>query len=111
MEPTMRYCSAGVLVRRWALLAILAAVVSCAMGAEPEPPAPPPKQSDPTAAFLAPEAIQGRMKQVEASGGRAIGGLGMLVRQGAAAFKIWTGVEPPVDVMLAAAQSELDGRD
>jgi shikimate dehydrogenase len=47
------------------------------------------------------------MKQVEAAGGRAIGGLGMLVRQGAAAFKIWTGVEPPVDVMLAAAQSEL----
>lgn len=50
------------------------------------------------------------MKQVEAAGGRAIGGLGMLVRQGAAAFKIWTGVEPPVDVMLAAAQGELAKR-
>ena len=51
------------------------------------------------------------MRQVEAAGGRAIGGLGMLVRQGAAAFKLWTGVEPPVDVMFAAAQSELEKRN
>ena len=50
------------------------------------------------------------MQQVEMAGGRAIGGLGMLARQGAAAFKLWTGVEPPVDVMLAAAQAELDKR-
>ncbi len=47
------------------------------------------------------------MGQVEAAGGRAIGGLGMLVRQGAAAFRLWTGVEPPVDVMFAAAQDLL----
>ncbi len=47
------------------------------------------------------------MGQVEAAGGRTIGGLGMLVRQGAAAFRLWTGVEPPVDVMLAAAQEQL----
>ncbi len=47
------------------------------------------------------------MRQVEAAGGRAIGGLGMLVRQGAAAFRLWTGVEPPVDVMRAAAQAQL----
>ncbi len=51
------------------------------------------------------------MQQVEAAGGRAIGGLGMLARQGAAAFKLWTGVEPPVDVMLAAAQAELAKRE
>lgn len=50
------------------------------------------------------------MRQVEVAGGRAIGGLGMLVRQGAAAFKIWTGVEPPVDVMRAAAEHELGQR-
>jgi shikimate dehydrogenase len=49
------------------------------------------------------------MQQAEASGGRAVTGLGMLVRQGAAAFKIWTGVEPPVDVMLAAARDVLLG--
>jgi shikimate dehydrogenase len=47
------------------------------------------------------------MRQVEAAGGRAVGGLGMLVRQGAAAFKLWTGVEPPIEVMLAAARREL----
>ncbi|MEP7294296.1 MAG: shikimate dehydrogenase [Chloroflexota bacterium] len=47
------------------------------------------------------------MRQVEAAGGRAVGGLGMLVRQGAVAFKIWTGVEPPLDVMFAAAEQQL----
>lgn len=50
------------------------------------------------------------MQQVEAVDGRAVGGLGMLVRQGAAAFKIWTGVEPPIDVMMDAAQSALAER-
>jgi shikimate dehydrogenase len=30
------------------------------------------------------------------------GGLGMLVRQGALAFELWLGVEPPLDVMRAA---------
>lgn len=47
------------------------------------------------------------MAQVEAVGGRALGGLGMLVRQGAAAFKLWTGVEPPIDVMTRAAEEAL----
>ncbi len=47
------------------------------------------------------------MQQAEQHGGRAIGGLGMLVHQGAAAFKLWTGVEPPVEVMFEAARREL----
>jgi shikimate dehydrogenase len=47
------------------------------------------------------------LEQAEAHGGRAIGGLGMLVRQGAASFKIWTGVEPPIDVMFEAAREAL----
>jgi shikimate dehydrogenase len=47
------------------------------------------------------------MQQVEAHGGRAIGGLGMLVRQGAAAFQIWTGCEAPVEVMYTAAQEAI----
>jgi shikimate dehydrogenase len=50
------------------------------------------------------------MAQVEAAGGRAIGGLGMLVRQGALSFEIWTGVVPPFDVMLDAAQSALKAK-
>lgn len=51
------------------------------------------------------------MQQAQAAGGRAIGGLGMLVRQGAVAFKLWTGVEPPIDVMLDAARTALDARN
>jgi len=34
------------------------------------------------------------MRQCVARGGRAIGGLGMLARQGALSFEIWTGVAP-----------------
>jgi shikimate dehydrogenase len=48
------------------------------------------------------------MRQAEANGGQAIGGLGMLVRQGAAAFKIWTDQDAPVEVMYAAAQLALN---
>jgi shikimate dehydrogenase len=47
------------------------------------------------------------MRQAEAAGGRAIGGLGMLVRQGAAAFTIWTGQPAPIEVMLAAGREAL----
>jgi shikimate dehydrogenase len=35
-------------------------------------------------------------------GHRSIGGLGMLARQGAAAFQRWTGVDAPLDVMEAS---------
>ena len=48
------------------------------------------------------------MQQCVAHGGRAIGGLGMLARQGALSFEIWTGVAPPIDVMLGAAQAALE---
>ncbi|MCE2471678.1 MAG: shikimate dehydrogenase, partial [Anaerolineae bacterium] len=41
-------------------------------------------------------------------GGRAIGGLGMLARQGAIAFELWTGVEPPIDLMVRALQEALE---
>ncbi|MFO7321480.1 MAG: shikimate dehydrogenase [Chloroflexota bacterium] len=51
------------------------------------------------------------MAQAEAAGGRAIGGLGMLARQGAAAFEIWTGKQAPVDVMLNAARTVLRARE
>jgi shikimate dehydrogenase len=42
------------------------------------------------------------LQQARRSDARAIGGLGMLVRQGALAFEVWTGKEPPVEVMQAA---------
>lgn len=50
------------------------------------------------------------MQLAETHGGRAISGLGMLVRQGALSFKLWTGVEPPIDVMMQAAQEALAAR-
>lgn len=50
------------------------------------------------------------MQQAEAAGGRAIGGLGMLVRQGAAAFEIWTGLTAPVGVMFDAVTAALRER-
>ena len=40
------------------------------------------------------------LQQAEAAGARAIGGVGMLARQGAASFALWTGAEPPVDMMM-----------
>lgn len=37
------------------------------------------------------------------AGATAIGGLESLVRQGAESFRLWTGIEPPLDVMRSAA--------
>ena len=50
------------------------------------------------------------MQQCVAHGGRAIGGLGMLARQGAIAFAVWTGVQPPIEVMMAALRSALEDK-
>lgn len=43
------------------------------------------------------------------SGASAAGGLGMLLHQAALAFQIWTGVEPPMEAMSAAALLSLKG--
>jgi shikimate dehydrogenase len=50
------------------------------------------------------------LAQAEGAGVRAIGGLGMLVRQGALSFEEWTGKEAPVEVMGAAAEGALGVR-
>ena len=44
------------------------------------------------------------LRAAEARGARALDGLGMLVGQGAIAFKMWTGVDAPVDVMRKALE-------
>lgn len=45
-----------------------------------------------------------------AAGARAVDGVGMLVHQAAHAFRLWTGVAAPVDVMEAAARRELGAK-
>lgn len=45
------------------------------------------------------------LQKAAADGAQAIGGLGMLIWQGALAFELWTGQTPPVKTMLAAAEA------
>jgi shikimate dehydrogenase len=40
------------------------------------------------------------------SGARVIDGLEVLVHQGAASLRIWTGLEPPIETMRKAARGE-----
>lgn len=47
------------------------------------------------------------MSLAEDAGARTLGGLGMLVRQGALAFETWTDIAPPIDVMARAAREAL----
>lgn len=47
------------------------------------------------------------LRQARPAGARPVDGLGMLARQGARAFALWTGMEPPVEVMRAAALERL----
>ena len=47
------------------------------------------------------------LKKAEAAGCRTIDGLSMLLYQGAVQFKIWTGKQPPQDVMRDALLAEL----
>jgi shikimate dehydrogenase len=44
------------------------------------------------------------LRTAEARGSRTLDGLGMLVGQGAIAFKMWTGVDAPTDVMRRALE-------
>ena len=47
------------------------------------------------------------MKEARARGARVLGGLPMLIYQGAASFEMWTGKPAPVDVMFEAAKKAL----
>jgi shikimate dehydrogenase len=49
------------------------------------------------------------IEAAERGGAQTIGGLAMLVHQGAAAFRLWTGLEPPLEVMFRAARVALEG--
>jgi len=49
------------------------------------------------------------MAQAVRGGASVVGGLRMLVHQGAEAFALWTGREPPVETMFAACWAALGG--
>jgi shikimate dehydrogenase len=51
------------------------------------------------------------LKAAEDRGLRAADGLSMLIYKAARAFELWTGVEPPLDVMRRAAAVELEKKD
>jgi shikimate dehydrogenase len=46
----------------------------------------------------------------KAAGATAFGGLGLLLHQAALSFELWTGQQPPLDLMSAAALAELGER-
>ena len=50
------------------------------------------------------------LQQARLSGAQTINGLGMLVYQGAAALRLWTGIAPPLEVMRQAAMQNLRPR-
>ncbi len=50
------------------------------------------------------------LKEAAAAKATALGGLHMLVYQGVLSFQMWTGVDAPVDVMLAAATAGMTSR-
>ncbi|OGN92063.1 MAG: shikimate dehydrogenase [Chloroflexi bacterium RBG_13_50_10] len=47
------------------------------------------------------------LKIAREAGAKTIGGLPMLVYQGAASFELWTGREAPLDIMMSAAKKAL----
>ncbi len=51
------------------------------------------------------------LRRAAARGLRTLGGLPMLIYQGALAFELWTGIPAPVDVMFRAAENELARRE
>ena len=49
------------------------------------------------------------LREAKNVGAKTVGGLSMLVHQGVLAFKIWTGVIPPIDVMSRAVKTAMEG--
>ena len=46
------------------------------------------------------------LREAERRGARTVNGLGMLVHQGALNFTLWTGVKPPLEVMIRTLKEE-----
>jgi shikimate dehydrogenase len=50
----------------------------------------------------------GLLKEGDKAGAKSISGIKMLMYQGVEAFKIWTGIEPPVEIFQDALKNELN---
>lgn len=50
------------------------------------------------------------IRDAEARGLKTVGGLGMLVHQGRASFRLWTGLEPDASLFYQAARAQLSSR-
>ena len=48
------------------------------------------------------------LREAKRVGAKTLGGLSMLVYQGAASFELWTGKKGPVDIMLKSAREALE---
>ncbi len=48
------------------------------------------------------------LREAKRVGATTVGGLDMLVHQGALSFQLWTGVTPPIDVMFRAVEKALE---
>ncbi len=51
----------------------------------------------------------GLMKEASSAGAKCANGLSMLLHQGAASFKIWTGIAPDIEAMRAALENSVYG--
>ena len=49
------------------------------------------------------------LREARMAGARTVSGLDMLIHQGGEAFKIWTGIDPPLQIMRRAALKALQG--
>ena len=52
-------------------------------------------------------AVTALLREARARGASTVGGLGMLVHQAAHAFRLWTGEDPPLEAMSAAAAAAI----
>ena len=50
----------------------------------------------------------GLIMEAEKAGAKTISGIKMLMYQGIESFRIWTGIEPPIDVFQSALLKEMN---
>jgi shikimate dehydrogenase len=88
---------------------LLVNTTSLGMSHLPMSPLPPGVKLDPDTVVI--DLVYGRttelMVEAQAAGCTALDGVEMLVQQGAASFRLWTGREPDVDIMRNACRTAL----